>query len=140
MLTITVMGVEMITETSAVAFRQNLGEMLNLVQYRNDSILINKDGKPVAALIDAKLFLRIRQMQERFDALCDRLASTYDGVPEAAALAEIEQATTLARRETAAAWRAAGRLPALPVDAKAKPARKAARPAAKPKSKPPVPR
>ena len=62
-------GSAMITETSAVAFRQNLGEMLNLVQYRNDSILIKKDGKPVAALIDAKLFLRIRQMQERFDAL-----------------------------------------------------------------------
>ena len=43
----------MITETSAVAFRQNRGEMLNLVQYRNDSILIKKDGKPVAALVDA---------------------------------------------------------------------------------------
>jgi prevent-host-death family protein len=103
----------MITETSAVAFRQNLGEMLNLVQYRNDSVLIKKDGKPVAALIDAKLFERIRRMQERFDALCDRLAKTYEGVPEEVALAEIEQATSLARSETADAWRAAGRLPAL---------------------------
>jgi prevent-host-death family protein len=107
----------MITETSAVNFRQNLGEMLNLVQYRNDSILIKKDGKPVAALIDAKLFLRIRQMQERFDALCDRLAATYDGVPEDVAMAEIEQATAQARRETAAAWRADGRLPAPPASA-----------------------
>jgi prevent-host-death family protein len=130
----------MITETSAVAFRQNLGEMLNLVQYRNDSILIKKDGKPVAALIDAKLFLRIRQMQERFDALCERLAATYDGVPEGAALAEIERATAQARRETAAAWRAAGRLPALPAEADAKPARKPARPAPKAKSKSPAPR
>ena len=59
----------MISETSAVAFRQNLGEMLNIVQYRNDSVLIKKDGKPVAALIDARLFERIRRMQERFDAL-----------------------------------------------------------------------
>ena len=120
----------MITETSAVAFRQNLGEMLNLVQYRNDSVLIKKDGKPVAALIDAKLFERIRRMQERFDALCDRLAKTYDGVPEEVALAEIEQATLLARRETAGAWRAAGRLPAKAAKqtrAKAKPARRAAR-------------
>ncbi len=125
----------MITETSAVAFRQNLGEMLNLVQYRQDSILIKKDGKPVAALIDAQLFLRIRQMQDRFDALCDRLASTYDGVPEADALAEIEAATTLARRDTVAAWRADGRLPALPTAAaqvlpaaKPKPAKKAVNP------------
>ena len=102
----------MITETTAVAFRQNLGEMLNIVQYRNDSVLIKKDGKPVAALIDARLFNRIRQMQERFDALCDRLAEGAADVPEAEGLAAIEEATELARRETAAAWRAAGRLPA----------------------------
>ena len=62
----------MITETTAVAFRQNLGEMLNQVQFRKDSIVITKDGRPVAALIDAKLFERIRQMQERFDALSAR--------------------------------------------------------------------
>ena len=44
----------MITEVNAVNFRQNLGEMLNQVQYRNDSIVIKKDGRPVAALIDAR--------------------------------------------------------------------------------------
>jgi prevent-host-death family protein len=58
-----------ITETSAVSFRQNLGEMINQVQFRHDSIVINKDGKAVAALVDARLFARIRQMHERFDAL-----------------------------------------------------------------------
>jgi prevent-host-death family protein len=120
----------MITETSAVAFRQNLGEMLNLVQYRNDSVLIKKDGKPVAALIDAKLFERIRRMQERFDALCDRLAKTYDGVPEEVALAEIEQATMLARHETADAWRAAGRLSTLPGTRAGAPTRHVAEPPA----------
>jgi prevent-host-death family protein len=105
----------MITETSAVAFRQNLGEMLNIVQYRNDSVLIKKDGKPVAALIDARLFERIRRMQERFDALCDRLEQTYAGLPEAEALAEIARASNRARTETANAWRADGRLPGAPV-------------------------
>ena len=134
----------MITETSAVAFRQNLGEMLNLVQYRNDSILIKKDGKPVAALIDAKLFLRIRQMQERFDALCDRLAQDFAQVPEAEGMAAIEEASALARRETVAAWRAAGRLPALPAAVPAAPARRTARPTpkakAKTKAKPPAAR
>ncbi len=43
----------MINKTSAAAFRQNLDEMLNQVQHRHDSIVINKDGKPVAALADA---------------------------------------------------------------------------------------
>ena len=118
----------MITETSAVAFRQNLGEMLNIVQYRNDSVLIKKDGKPVAALIDARLFERIRRMQDRFDALCDRLEQSYAGVPEDVALAEIEQATALARCETADTWRASGRLPPLPAAAPdpAKPAKRGA--------------
>lgn len=44
----------MITEISAVNLRQNLSEMLKQVQYRHDSVLINKDGKPVAALVDAR--------------------------------------------------------------------------------------
>ena len=103
----------MITETSAVAFRQNLGEMLNLVQYRRDSVVITKDGKPVAALVDAALFERIRAMQGRFDALCDRIAKGYADVPEEVGLAEIERACALARQETADEWRAAGRLPTL---------------------------
>lgn len=99
----------MIAETSAVAFRQNLGEMLNIVQYRNYSILIKKGGKPLAALIDAKLFERIRRMQDRFDALSERLAEGFTQVPEADGMAAIEAAAAAVRQgqemkaETAAA-------------------------------------
>jgi len=82
----------MITETSAVSFRQNLGEMLNQVQYRHDSVVINKDGKPVAALVDARLFERIRRMQGRFDALCQRIEAGFANLPEAEGLAEIAAA------------------------------------------------
>jgi len=89
----------MITEASAVTFRQNLGEMLNQVQYRHDSVLINKDGKPVAALVDARLFERIRRMQARFDQLCQRIEAGYDGVPEEAGIAEIEAAIAADRRQ-----------------------------------------
>jgi prevent-host-death family protein len=87
----------MISETSAVAFRQNLGEMLNQVQYRRDSIVINKDGKPVAALVDARLFERIRRMQGRFDDLCQRIEAGYADVPEAEGLAEIDAAVAAVR-------------------------------------------
>ncbi|MGE3692784.1 MAG: type II toxin-antitoxin system Phd/YefM family antitoxin [Novosphingobium sp.] len=80
----------MITEVSAVAFRQNLGEMLNQVQYRHDSVVINKDGKPVAALVDAELFARVRRMWDRFDALTSRLAQDYADVPMDEGLAEID--------------------------------------------------
>lgn len=112
----------MITETSAVAFRQNLGEMLNLVQYRQQSIVIKKDGKPVAALVDARLFERIRRMQDRFDALCDRLATDFSKVPEAEGLAAIDAASRAVRREMKAQ---AGRQPA-PSAGKPRPRAKAA--------------
>ncbi|MCC6473983.1 MAG: type II toxin-antitoxin system Phd/YefM family antitoxin [Burkholderiales bacterium] len=89
----------MITETTAVAFRQNLGEMLNQVQLRRDSIVITKDGKPVAALIDAQLFERIRQIQDRFDELSARIAAAYANVPEEEGMAEIMRVTKEVRAE-----------------------------------------
>jgi prevent-host-death family protein len=97
------MEVSMVTETSAVAFRQNLGEMINQVQYRNDSIVINKDGHPVAALIDARLFARIRRMQQRFDDLTMRLAAAYAAVPAEEGTEEIERTVARVRYESRAA-------------------------------------
>jgi prevent-host-death family protein len=88
----------MVTEVSAVQFRQNLGEMLNQVQYRNDSIVVNKDGKPVAALVGADLFARIRALRDRFDQLSGRVAEAYADVPAEEGLAEIDAAVARERR------------------------------------------
>jgi prevent-host-death family protein len=88
----------MVTEVNAVNFRQNLGEMLNQVQYRNDSIVVNKDGRPVAALVDAGLFARIRTMRDRFDQLSSRVAEAYADVPAGAGMAEIDAAVARERR------------------------------------------
>ena len=88
----------MVTEVSAVNFRQNLGEMLNQVQYRNDSILVNKDGKPVAALVDAGLFARIRAMRDRFDQLSNRIAEAYVDLPVEQGMTEIDAAFAQERR------------------------------------------
>ncbi|MFA7665160.1 MAG: type II toxin-antitoxin system Phd/YefM family antitoxin [Burkholderiaceae bacterium] len=88
----------MIIEASVVDFRQNLGEMLDKVQYRNDAVVISKDGKPVAALIDAELFARIRRMRERFDALSARIADAYAEVPVETGLAEIDALVAQERR------------------------------------------
>ncbi len=81
----------MVTEVSAVKFRQNLGEMLNQVQYRNDSIVITKDGKPVAALVDAELFERIRRMRSRFDEVAAKIAAGFADIPEEEGMAEIDR-------------------------------------------------
>jgi len=91
--------VDMVKEVSAIKFRQNLGEMLSDVSYRNDSIIINKDGKPVAALIDAELFARIRRMRDRFDELTARMAKAYASVPESEGMAEIDAIIARERRK-----------------------------------------
>ena len=91
-----------ITEVSAVTFRQNLGEMLNKVQYRNDNLVITKDGKPVAALVDARMFERLQRMQARFDALCERIEQGFAQVPEEDGIKEINAALASERRKAKA--------------------------------------
>ena len=59
---------------------------------------INKDGKPVAALVDAELFARIRRMRERFDALSSRVTEAYGEVPVEEGLAEIDAAVAAERK------------------------------------------
>ncbi|QCI80571.1 type II toxin-antitoxin system Phd/YefM family antitoxin [Hankyongella ginsenosidimutans] len=86
-----------INEVSAVSFRQNLGEMLNQVQYRHDSIVINKDGKPVAALVNAELFARVCRLNDRFEALTDRIAHAFADIAEAEGLAEIDAVASKVR-------------------------------------------
>ena len=78
----------MMTQTPRVAFSQNLGEMLNLLQYRIDSVLINEDGQPEAVLINSRLFNCICRLQNRFDVLCQLSASGFESVREVVGLAE----------------------------------------------------
>ncbi|HED19809.1 MAG TPA: type II toxin-antitoxin system Phd/YefM family antitoxin [Gammaproteobacteria bacterium] len=87
----------MLRKAPAMTVRQNLGELLNEVQYRHDSILITKADKPVAALVDIDLFNRIRLLQKEFDHLTDELATTYANVDADKAQAEIDEAIDVAR-------------------------------------------
>ena len=91
----------MIRETSAVTARQKLGDLLNQVQYRNDTVLITKDGKPVAALVDVALFERIRRLRDEFTRLTDALGRTYEGVAPTIVQAEIDEAVRAARKARA---------------------------------------
>lgn len=60
--------------------------------------LIHRDGKPVAALVDAELFARIRRMRERFDALSGKVAESFADLPPARGLAEIDEAVSKERK------------------------------------------
>lgn len=72
----------MIREATSMTVRQNLGELLNEVQYRHGRIMITKAGKPVAALIDIALFDRIRKLDEEFEQLRRNIADKFSDKSE----------------------------------------------------------
>ncbi len=81
----------MLRKAPAMLVRKNLGELLNEVQFRHNTILITKSDKPIAALVDIELFNRFRLLQKEFDNMTDELASSYSGVEIDDALIEIEE-------------------------------------------------
>lgn len=87
----------MIHTATAMATRQNLGELLAGVQYRHDTVLITKAGKPVAALVDIELFQKIRHMKDTFEQLSNELSSAYKNINTDVAEAEILEALEAAR-------------------------------------------
>lgn len=78
--------------------RQNLGELLNETQYRQNQVLIIKGGKPVAAMVDVALFDKIRLMRSEFDRLAADLAKVYRGESSEFAEQEIAKANAAARK------------------------------------------
>ncbi|MBI4533742.1 MAG: type II toxin-antitoxin system Phd/YefM family antitoxin [Candidatus Melainabacteria bacterium] len=82
----------MIRKAPAMTVRQNLGELLNEVQYRHDSVLITKGGKPVAAIVDIELFNKIRLLNEEFERLAASLSMAYKDIDPKTAEAEIAEA------------------------------------------------
>lgn len=87
----------MIKEATAMTVRQNLGELLNEIQYRHDQIVITKGGRPVAAMVDVALFDKIRLMKSEFERLTAELANACKDIDEATAQAEIAEAVAAAR-------------------------------------------
>jgi prevent-host-death family protein len=87
----------MIHEATAMKVRQNLGELLNEVQYRNGKILITKAGKPVAAIVDVALFERIRKLDEAFSKLTTELSEAFEAVAPEKGMALVDEAVKAAR-------------------------------------------
>jgi hypothetical protein len=74
-------------------------------------LVITRDGTRVAALVNMREFEMIERIRTRIDELCDQLGKSFADLPEEEVQRLIDQACAEARREVAAEWRAAGRLP-----------------------------
>lgn len=70
-------------EATAMTVRQNLGELLNEVQYRHDSIVITKAGKPVAAMVDMETYERMRRKDSgEFERVWAEMAKGFEDLSE----------------------------------------------------------
>jgi prevent-host-death family protein len=88
----------MIHEATAMKVRQNLGELLNEVQYRKGRVVITKAGKPVAAIVDIDLFERIRRLDEEFETLTREIVDAFAGIEPEDGMALVDEAVAAARR------------------------------------------
>ena len=87
-------------EATAMTVRQNLGELLNEVQYRHDSIVITKAGKPVAAMVDMDTYERMRRKDSgEFERLWAEFAKGFDDLTDEQAQALADEALQEARAE-----------------------------------------
>ena len=70
----------MLKKISAMKARQNLGQLLNEVSIRGDSYIIERAGKPLAALVDME---RFQQLQEDRGAALQALQKVWGKMAEA---------------------------------------------------------
>jgi prevent-host-death family protein len=102
-------GNYVVREAPAMTVRRNLGELLNEVQYRGDSVVITKGGKPVAAIVDIALYERIRRMRDDFDRMLDELAEAGKKMPESQVASLVSEAVEASRRKVRASRKAKSR-------------------------------
>jgi prevent-host-death family protein len=97
----------MVRRLSAKEARDRFAEVLGQVQYGKDTIIVEKQGKPVAAVIDMDQYERLRQSREDAFAVLERVrAKNRDKDPEQV---QRDVAAAVAEVRAASAARAAGR-------------------------------
>jgi len=98
----------MVIRLSAKEARDRFAEVLGQVQYGKDAVIVEKQGKPVAAVIDMDEYQRLARARDEQFAVLDRVrAKNRDKDPErvqkdvAAAIAEVRAASSPKSRKRA---------------------------------------
>ena len=90
---------DVLKKISALKARQNLGQLLNEVSIRGDSYIIERAGKPLAALVDLE---RFQQLQEDREASLQALRNIWKkmhGADDRETQGALEEAIRAARDE-----------------------------------------
>lgn len=73
---------DMTKTTNAIKARQNLGQLLEEAYYRGDEFIIERAGKPMAALIPIQEFQRWQAQREKDFAVLDEVRGGVMATPE----------------------------------------------------------
>lgn len=66
----------MVRKVNALKMRQNLGQLLDGVYRRGDQYVIERDGRPMAAVVPVWQLKEWRERRARFFGMVDELRST----------------------------------------------------------------
>lgn len=90
----------MIKQIPAVKARQQLGTLLDEVRFRGTDFIIERDGKPMAAVISTEAYARYRKMREQFFDSLEEVSDEIAGqVSQDELLAAIDEAAREVRKE-----------------------------------------
>jgi len=84
---------------SAMKARQNLGQLLNEVSIRGDAYIIERAGKPLAALVDMERFQQLQEDQEAALSAVRNLWQKMTGADTQEIKEALEEASSAAREE-----------------------------------------
>ena len=85
---------------SAGDARKRLGELLEGVYYRGDEVVIERAGKPMAAVIPAHVYQSIKERRERLFQMIERIQERTKDVPPEELERHIEEAIREVRSAT----------------------------------------
>ena len=89
----------MLKEISALKARQNLGELLEEVYYRNDHVVIKRRDKPMAILIPVEAYQAWQAEREEDFKVFDEIRARNKGVDPAEVERDLEAVTQKVRAQ-----------------------------------------
>ncbi len=88
----------MLKKISAIKARQNLGQLLNEVSIKGDSFIIERSGKPLAALVDLESLQKIQEDRDAALAALQGIWQKMAGANPQEVSETVEKAIKAARK------------------------------------------
>jgi prevent-host-death family protein len=89
---------DVVKKVTALKARQQLGQLLEEVYYRGDHYIIERAGKPMAAVVPVWQFEEWQQHREQFFAMIDAVHARNAEVPSEVIEQEIAEAVRAVRQ------------------------------------------